>query len=87
MYNPFWALHAAQALNTDPEFSMWPPQYKWELIEGKLAEFKGVRDEVIGEKKVASHLSDLYKENRLFTKDMDKYKFYVLSLFRHDFFI
>ena len=63
MYNPFWALHAAQALNADPEFSMWPPQYKWGVNRrGKLAEFKGVRDEVIDEKKVASHLSDLYKQ-------------------------
>ena len=29
MYNPFWPLHAAQTLNADPEFAMWPPQYKW----------------------------------------------------------
>ena len=63
MYNPFWALHAAQALNADPEFSMWPPQYKWGVNRrGKLAEFKGVRDEVIDDKKVASHLSDIYKQ-------------------------
>jgi len=25
MYNPFWPLHAAQALNADPDFSLWPP--------------------------------------------------------------
>jgi len=29
MYNPFWPLHAAQTLNADPEFDLWPPQYKW----------------------------------------------------------
>lgn len=29
MYDPFWALHAAQALGADEEFTMWPPQYKW----------------------------------------------------------
>ncbi|MFT4726831.1 MAG: 2,4-dienoyl-CoA reductase-like NADH-dependent reductase (Old Yellow Enzyme family) [Granulosicoccus sp.] len=29
MYDPFWPLHAAQALNADPDFNMWPPQYKW----------------------------------------------------------
>ena len=82
MYNPFWALHAAQALNADPEFSMWPPQYKWGVNRrGKLAEFKGVRDEVLDEKKVASHFLTYINKNRLFTKDMDKYKFYVLSLF------
>jgi 2,4-dienoyl-CoA reductase-like NADH-dependent reductase (Old Yellow Enzyme family) len=51
MYNPFWALHAAQALKADPEFEMWPEQYKWGVNRrGKLAEFKGVRDEVIDEK-------------------------------------
>jgi 2,4-dienoyl-CoA reductase-like NADH-dependent reductase (Old Yellow Enzyme family) len=29
MYNPFWPLHAAQTLRVDPEFDLWPPQYKW----------------------------------------------------------
>lgn len=29
MYDPFWPLHAAQALNADPDFDLWPPQYKW----------------------------------------------------------
>ncbi len=29
MYDPFWPLHAAQQLNADPEFDLWPPQYKW----------------------------------------------------------
>ena len=29
MYNPFWPLHAAQELNVDPNFEMWPDQYRW----------------------------------------------------------
>jgi len=29
MYEPFWPLHAAQALQADPDFDLWPPQYKW----------------------------------------------------------
>ena len=29
MYNPFWPLHAAQELKVDPEFKMWPNQYRW----------------------------------------------------------
>ena len=29
MHNPFWPLHAAQELGADPDFNMWPPQYKW----------------------------------------------------------
>lgn len=29
MYNPFWPLHAAQTLGVDPDFELWPPQYKW----------------------------------------------------------
>ena len=29
MYNPFWSLHAAQELNVDPEYKMWPDQYRW----------------------------------------------------------
>ena len=29
MYDPFWPLHAAQALDSDPDFDLWPPQYKW----------------------------------------------------------
>lgn len=29
MYDPFWPLHAAQALGADPDFELWPPQYKW----------------------------------------------------------
>ncbi len=29
MYNPFWPLHAAQELNVDPNFNLWPDQYRW----------------------------------------------------------
>lgn len=29
MHDPFWPLHAAQALGADPDFKMWPPQYGW----------------------------------------------------------
>jgi len=29
MYDPFWPLHASQALSVDPDFDLWPPQYKW----------------------------------------------------------
>ncbi len=29
MYNPFWPLHAAQTLQADADFNLWPPQYKW----------------------------------------------------------
>lgn len=29
--DPHWALHAAQALGTDPEWEKWPPSYGWWL--------------------------------------------------------
>ena len=31
MYNPFWAVQAAQDLGVDPNFDMWPAQYGWWL--------------------------------------------------------
>ncbi len=31
LYNPNWAVHAAQALGVDPEFEQWPVQYGWYL--------------------------------------------------------
>lgn len=31
LYDPFWPLHAAQALGADPEFAAWPEQYGWYL--------------------------------------------------------
>ena len=45
MYNPFWPLHAAQALNADPEFDLWPEQYRWGVNRrAKIEEFKGIRE-------------------------------------------
>lgn len=29
MYDPFWPLRAALELGDDPDYDMWPPQYKW----------------------------------------------------------
>lgn len=29
MYDPFWPLRAARALDVDPDFKMWPKQYGW----------------------------------------------------------
>jgi 2,4-dienoyl-CoA reductase-like NADH-dependent reductase (Old Yellow Enzyme family) len=29
MYEPFWPLHAAEALGVDPDYRMWPEQYAW----------------------------------------------------------
>lgn len=29
MYDPFWPLHAAEALGVDPDYQMWPEQYAW----------------------------------------------------------
>lgn len=31
LYDPFWPLHAAQALGADPEYAAWPEQYGWYL--------------------------------------------------------
>ncbi len=31
LYDPFWALHAAEALGCDPGFGMWPEEYGWWL--------------------------------------------------------
>ena len=31
LYDPFWAVHAANALGADPEFRSLPPQYGWWL--------------------------------------------------------
>ena len=31
LYEPFWALHAAQALGCDPDFDLWTPEYGWWL--------------------------------------------------------
>ncbi len=29
MHDPFWPLHAAEALGVDPDYQMWPQQYAW----------------------------------------------------------
>jgi len=31
LYEPFWPVHAAQALGCDRDFEMWPPEYGWWL--------------------------------------------------------
>ena len=47
MYNPFWPLHAAQTLNADPEFKLWPEQYRWGVNRrAKIESFKGIRESV-----------------------------------------
>ena len=32
MYNPFWALHAAEALEAETAFDLWPDQYRWAVV-------------------------------------------------------
>ncbi|HEY5637743.1 MAG TPA: NADH:flavin oxidoreductase/NADH oxidase, partial [Burkholderiales bacterium] len=38
LYDPNWAVHAAQELGADPEYALWPQQYGWWLTrrEGTL---------------------------------------------------
>jgi len=44
MYNPFWPLHAAEALGADPKFEMWPEQYGWAVKRrSQIVGFKGIR--------------------------------------------
>ena len=41
MFNPFWALHAARALEADPETGMWPEQYRWAVMRwNQLSEYR-----------------------------------------------
>ena len=35
LYDPFWALHAAQELGCDADFEMWTPEYGWWLDKRK----------------------------------------------------
>jgi len=35
LYDPFWALHAAQELGCDADFVMWTPEYGWWLDKRK----------------------------------------------------
>ena len=32
MYDPFWALHAAEALDQSDAFALWPDQYRWAIV-------------------------------------------------------
>ena len=44
MYNPFWPLHAAQELDADPNFEMWPDQYRWGVNRrAAITKFKDVK--------------------------------------------
>ena len=44
MYNPFWLLHAAQVLGVDPDFNLWPEQYKWGVNRrSKIEKFNNVK--------------------------------------------
>ena len=43
MYNPFWPLHAAQELEVDPNFDMWPDQYRWAVSRrANIVKFKEI---------------------------------------------
>ena len=33
LYDPFWPLHAAEALGCDPGFGRWPEEYDWWLAK------------------------------------------------------
>ena len=35
LYDPFWAVHAAQELGCDADFAMWTPEYGWWLDKRK----------------------------------------------------
>ena len=44
MYNPFWLLHAAQILGVDPDFNLWPEQYRWGVNRrSKIEKFNNVK--------------------------------------------
>lgn len=32
MYNPFWTLHAAEALDAEDMMASWPEQYRWAIV-------------------------------------------------------
>ena len=45
MYNPFWPVHAAEALDADPNYEMWPEQYGWAVKRrSEITGFAGIRD-------------------------------------------
>ena len=33
LHDPFWPLHAAEALGCDPDFGMWPDESGWWLAK------------------------------------------------------
>ena len=44
MYNPFWLLHAAQVLGVDPDYNLWPEQYRWGVNRrSKIEKFNNVK--------------------------------------------
>tara|TARA_E500000178_G_C16958891_1_gene725043 strand:+ start:135 stop:1223 length:1089 start_codon:yes stop_codon:yes gene_type:complete len=44
MYNPFWSLHAAQKLGADPDYKLWPSQYRWGVNRrAKIEKFNDIK--------------------------------------------
>ena len=44
MYNPFWLLHAGQVLGVDPNYNLWPEQYRWGVNRrSKIEKFNNVK--------------------------------------------
>lgn len=42
MHDPFWALHAAEALNEPDAFRLWPEQYRWAIVRrAELGRYEG----------------------------------------------
>jgi 2,4-dienoyl-CoA reductase-like NADH-dependent reductase (Old Yellow Enzyme family) len=43
MHNPFWPLHAAEALEQEEAFALWPEQYRWAIVRrAELGQYEGV---------------------------------------------
>jgi len=42
MHNPFWPLHAAHQLNADPDYALWPTQYRWAV--DRRAQIKSINE-------------------------------------------
>jgi 2,4-dienoyl-CoA reductase-like NADH-dependent reductase (Old Yellow Enzyme family) len=43
MHNPFWPLHAAEALEQEDAFALWPEQYRWAIVRrAELGQYEGV---------------------------------------------
>ena len=42
MHNPFWPLHAAETLEQDEAFALWPEQYRWAIVRrAELGQYTG----------------------------------------------